>query len=248
MRPRALPSLVAAAALLGPASPPAAEPPAPRRVLFVGNSLTTAYDLPGMVAALSRGAGDDPPLETETVAFGGFALEDHAREGSARAAIERGGWSFVVLQQGPSSQPDSRRNLVGESERIAARIRAAGARPVLYMVWPSRARSADFPGVAASYRRATERVDGLLAPAGEAWRAAWKRDPSLELYGEDGFHPSPLGTYLAAVTVYSALSGRAPQGLPAALEMPWGKLSLPAELAARLQAAAAEALAAEAGR
>ncbi|HVX88834.1 MAG TPA: hypothetical protein VG940_07910, partial [Gemmatimonadales bacterium] len=44
------------------------------------------------------------------------------------------------------------------------------------------------------------------------WINAWAKDPDLALYGPDNFHPSPLGTYLAALAVYSGLTGRSPVG------------------------------------
>ena len=47
-----------------------------------------------------------------------------------------------------------------------------------------------------------QRSKGLLLPAGDAWRAAWAADARLPLYGPDGFHPSPMGTYLAALVIY----------------------------------------------
>src|SRR6266850_4072585 len=75
------------------------------RVLFIGNSLTTANDLPGVVAALFVAAGGDP-IECRTVAFPGYSLEDNWNRGDARRAIAEGGWSTVVLQQGPSALPE----------------------------------------------------------------------------------------------------------------------------------------------
>ncbi len=39
-------------------------------------------------------------------------------------------------------------------------------------------------------------------------------DPEIELYGPDAFHPSALGSYLAAVVMYEQLSGRDPRALP----------------------------------
>jgi hypothetical protein len=241
--------LVAATALASPAAPPAAAGTSlPRRVLFVGNSLTIAHDLPGMVAALSRAAGDAPSLEVERVAFGNFSLEDHWQRKAALAAIERGGWSFVVLQQGPSAAPESRLLLRLWAKRFAKPIRAAGARPALYMVWPARERGGDAAGVADAYRGAAAATEGLLLPAGEAWRAAARTTPGLELYAEDGFHPTPLGTYLAALVVYAGLSGRDPNGLPSTLELEHATVRVAPATAAALQAAAREALAAEAAR
>ena len=78
-------------------------------------------------------------------------------------------------------------------------------------VWPSAARRGDFDRVAESYRGAADLIGGDLFPVGEAWRAAWARDPALPLYGPDGFHPSPLGSYLAALVIFEALTGRLPE-------------------------------------
>jgi len=213
------------------------------RVLFVGNSLTASWDVPGIVAAISRAAGDAPPLEVTTVARGGFGLEDHWRDREALARIREGRWRWVVLQQGPSALPASRRSLVGWARRFDAEIRAVGARPALYAVWPSEAREVDFPRVGESYRIAAERVDGLLLPAGEAWRAAWRIDPSLELRGEDGFHPTPLGSFLAAATIWAVLTAGDPARIPAEVDLEWGRFRLPEEVVATVRGAVTEALA-----
>ena len=90
----------------------------------------------------------------------------------------------------------------------------AGAATALYMVWPSQARRGDFPDVSRSYATATRAVGGLLLPAGDAWREAWQLDSRLALYGSDGFHPSPLGSELAAITIFQAVTGQPPAILP----------------------------------
>ena len=82
------------------------------------------------------------------------------------------------------------------------------------MVWPAKSRFFDYDGVLDSYKTATELVDGLFLPAGEAWRVAWNYDSELMLYGPDQFHPSALGTYLAALVMYQKFSGRDPRELP----------------------------------
>ena len=181
--------------------------PAPARILFIGNSLTYANDLPSMVCAMARSAGRHAVCET--VAKPDYGLEEHWNDRDARAAIARG-WDVVVLQQGPSALPESRRLLIAYTKRFDAEIKKAGARTALYMVWPSRARRGDFPGVSRSYTAAATEVKGLLIPAGDAWRAAWAADAALPLYGADGFHPSPTGTYLAALVAYEQIFGAPP--------------------------------------
>jgi hypothetical protein len=182
-------------------------------VLFIGNSLTSVNDLPGTVALLASGSGDS--IEVESVARPGFALIDHV-EGKSNAVdvIQSRRWDYVVLQQGPSSLPLSRDTLILATGLLDADIQAAGGRTAELMVWPARDNIASFDEVRVSYQEAARAVDGLFLPAGEAWRTAWAADPSLPLYGDDGFHPSELGTFLAALVVYEGITGRDAQTLP----------------------------------
>ena len=211
------------------------------RVLFVGNSLTYANELPEMARALAAAAGER--LEVEMVAMPDWSLEDHWAGGGARAAIARGGWDVVVLQQGPSALPESRALLVDYAQRFAAEIREGDAEPALYAVWPSRARSGDFDRASESYRQAAAVTAGIHFPAGEAWRAAWAADPTIALYGPDAFHPSEAGTYLAALVIYGRLFNRSPAGLPNALRLRSGAtVRIPSATATTLQHAAESVL------
>jgi hypothetical protein len=119
-----------------------------------------------------------------------------------------------VLQQGPSALLDSQRLLVEYTRRFAEVIAKAGARPAMYMVWPSRDRRSDSSGVSQSYRAAAKAVDAVLLPAGEAWSLVLQRHRELKLYSDDGLHPTAAGTYLAALVVYQGLYNRSPIGLP----------------------------------
>jgi hypothetical protein len=185
--------------------------PTPTRILFIGNSLTYSNDLPAMVCAMARSAGRQATCES--VAKPDYGLEEHWNEREAREAIARG-WDVVVLQQGPSALPESRNLLIDYTRRFDSEIKKAGARTALFMVWPSRARRGDFPGVSQSYAAAAKAVTGLLLPAGEAWRAAWAVDPGFPLYNPDGFHPSPMGTYLSALVIYEQIFAAAPPAVP----------------------------------
>jgi hypothetical protein len=185
--------------------------PSPTRILFIGNSLTYANDLPAMVCAMARSVGKT--VTCESVAKPDYGLEEHWHDRQARQAIARG-WDVVVLQQGPSALPESRRLLIDYTRRFDAEITKAGARTAVFMVWPSRARRHDFPAVSRSYAAAARDVKGLLLPAGEAWRAAWAVDSGLPLYGPDGFHPSSVGTYLSALVIYEQIFASTPPSGP----------------------------------
>lgn len=234
-------ALAAIACASGSPAGPAVEGPQ-IRVLFIGNSLTYTNDLPGLIAAIGRATGDQRTFVHRTVAFPDYSLEDHWARGDALEAIDDGGWEYVVLQQGPSSLPESRAHLVEWAGRFGERIAAAGARPALYMVWPSEDRIVFFDDVRESYRAAAAEVDGVFVPAGEAWRVAWEEDPDLPLYSVDGFHPSLLGSVLAAAAFYDRLYGGLPAEMPTELPRPGGEpVRLSAELAALVRRAAVEA-------
>lgn len=226
----------------GVTGPPPGEGPA---ILFVGNSLTYFNDMPEIVAAISLGAEDDLPMRVGMVAIGGFSLEDHWNQGDALDAIDSGEWDVVVLQQGPSTLPESRDHLVEWAGRFAERIRAEGGEPALYSVWPTDGTEAGYDATLASYAAAAEAVDGILIPAGEAWRAAQARDTTLNFTLSDGFHPSLLGSVVVAYSVWHAVGGRTPVGLPPEIESPEvERITMPSALAALVQEAVVEAQAA----
>lgn len=203
------------------------------RVLFIGNSLTYANDLPDMLVRFAESTGGSLRIEVRDVSNGNYALEDHWLNTRTTDAVDEGGWDVVVLQQGPSSLPENQANLRYWAARFANRIRAQGGRPALFMVWPDDTRLAFFDAVRQSYTAAADTANADLYPAGEAWRAAWREDPTIPLYDSDGYHPAFLGSYLAALTIYQGVTGRSPVGLP--------DLGLLPETADLLQRAAAEA-------
>jgi hypothetical protein len=122
------------------------------RVLFVGNSLTSGNDLPGLVQAMAAAGG--VKLRADTVAVGNFSLEDHWQQGRAREALASATWDYVVLQQGPSSRPESQVHLREWAARWADETRRNGATPALYMVWPFQGQKNGFEQVSQSYRSA----------------------------------------------------------------------------------------------
>lgn len=212
------------------------------RVLFIGNSLTYSNDLPAIVQAMAE-AGKQKRLVYKSLSYPDVSLEDQWNRGEAQKEIAKGRWDIVVLQQGPSGLEESRRLLIDYTRRFDKAIRTAGAKPALYMVWPSHQRFKDFDRVIESYKLAADDVKGLVFPAGAAWLEAWKQDATLMLYSEDRFHPSVMGSYLAALVIYEKLYGVSSVGLPASLKVQsrtLNKIELPQEKALLLQTAASE--------
>ena len=182
------------------------------RLLFIGNSYTSRYDLPRQVAALAAAA--DPPVAVDTrmIVAGGASLRRHWNGSQARQAIEAAAWDFVVLQE-QSTLPVKNRARYAENVRLFdALARERGARTALYLVWRRRAAlDAQAKLDEAAYALATE-LGALVVPVGPVWQAALRERPELALYADDGSHPTPAGSYLAACTFAVALLGVQPRG------------------------------------
>jgi hypothetical protein len=109
------------------------------------------------------------------------------------------------MQQGPSALPESQIDLERWAKRWADEARAVGARAALWTVWPESWRQSSLADVIRSYATSAKSADAESFPAGAGWLYAWQCRASLRLYGRDGFHPSPLGTHVAALVVYGGL-------------------------------------------
>ena len=218
---------------------PVPDPSATVRILFIGNSLTYYNQMPAMVKALADSLGITG-VQTAEVAKPDYALEDHWNDGQAKRVIEKGGWHWVVMQQGPSAVLANRANLRAWVQTFAPLIRAKGGEPALYQPWPQLVNFSDFDASAESYRLAAEDVNGRLLAAGNAWRAAWADDPTLPLYDPDGLHPSIPGSYSVALTVVGGIFRRSVVGAPRGLRIPAGTIQLSASAALILQQAADE--------
>lgn len=183
-----------------------------RRALFIGNSYTYFSDIPGLVQAMADSMGGEK-IAVETVAGPDMALVDHWNEGTAKREIAEGGWEWVVLQQGPSSVQVNRDSLRTLTQMFGAEIAKVNAKPALFSAWPAASRTQDFDRAIESYALAASDVSGILLPVAASWKKAWESDATLQMY-QDGLHPSAIGSYLAAATIYSKLLNRTPKGLP----------------------------------
>jgi len=204
----------------------AAEPSAdtkPLRILFVGNSYTNG----SWKAITEVFQGHDLQRHTR----GGAKLEAWAKDEKLHEKIKSGKWDFVVLQeqsQMPSlTEPFVKRFMDG-AMKLDERIRASGAKTVLFMTWGRRdgdkrnkQLNPTFEAMQAklskNYRAAAEKLNARVAPIGDVFAEIKNSHGDLfpKLYKGDGSHPSGLGGVAAAYTLHYALIGPVPPaGLP----------------------------------
>ncbi len=221
------------------AGAPASTETASLRVLFIGNSLTYTNSLPSTLRGVAKTGGDT--IAVKMIALPNYGLIDHiTRNSGAVEAIRTGDWDVVVLQQGPSTLPINRDSLVLWTRMLDSIIRPTGARTALFMVWPQGGSVGGYDAVRQSYQEAAAAVGGIFLPAGLAFQTALSRDGSLVLFQSDGYHPSPLGSYLAAITIYGKLTGHDPRLLSEFAIVNGAALNVPTATVRMLQAVAQE--------
>jgi hypothetical protein len=188
----------------------------PLRVLFIGNSHTDRHGgMDWLVRNLA--ASDDPPrsIVTERLVASGVTLEYHVRNGALKR-IRDGDWDIVVLQEYlPGIPTQSAEPFLTHARLLDMAIRDAGARTVLYMTWPERLRTwASLDDIEEAHRQLAIELGAAVAPVGMAMDRARQERPELSFLDWDGVHTTWDGAYLAAATIYAAVFGQSPEGLP----------------------------------
>ena len=180
----------------------ASEPTPPLRVLFVGNSYLYTNNLPGAVQALAAGQG--VAIEATMRAEPDYSLSDHLRQHRFGPLLQET-WDWVVLQQGPSALPESRRDLVESARAIAERLKGKPTRIALMSAWPAQRNAGMSLQAEASYREAAVAIGACVLPVASAWRIARAQPDAPVLYAADRLHPTRPGTLLAAMAVVRGL-------------------------------------------
>lgn len=198
----------------------------PKRVLFVGNSYMYYGDsLHNHVRRMVDAGGIAPldSLEYKSSTIGGAALEHHAVDWlttPGRIGVKEP-FELVILQGG-SGEPLSPKRAARFREVLIEYnklIRARGGRVALYMTHAYGPKHPQFKPenirlTEAMYVQGGNEVGALVIPVGLAFEEAYRRHPDLVLHKSDGSHPTLIGTYLAACTVYASVYGRSPVGNP----------------------------------
>jgi hypothetical protein len=197
-----------------PILPPA--PPTPGvadiSLLFMGNSHTAANGLPGLVADMVR-AGRPGQTVAFTVAPGYLFLDERLQDAPTMALLRSQAWSFVILQAQKYSTTGQFTYSTSEAQQLIRISREQLAVPVMFPEWPRR--NVDETLQIYDLHASIAQVEAAcVAPIGQAWDLALARDATLQLHAPDGNHAAPAGTFLAALVLYTTITGLSPLNLP----------------------------------
>lgn len=192
----------------------------PLKVLFIGNSLTFYNDLPEMVRYLGEHAVPPLPMDVDSITVPGATLKRHWEKGEALKSIREGGWSCVVLQGQSLEAVTDQEGFFAHVRLFDAEIRKGGAKTLLYMTWALQKAPQDQQRLTDAYHKIGGEIGARVVPVGVARESLLKLRPEAPIYTQDGKHPSPQGTYLAACLFHAILSGQSPKGLPVEIPNP----------------------------
>jgi len=197
----------------------------PKRVLFVGNSY---FYYSGSVHFYTRriALAADPvwakPFQYKAATIAGSPLAHHSIESltePGKLGVKEP-WEVVILASestdalSDEKRANFRRTVIEFNEVIKKR----GATTALYMtqahVKPSKRASPEMMRKTEEmYVSIGNEIGALVIPAGLAFEEAYRRRPEIKLHQDyDGSHPTELGVYLAASTVYASLYRKSPVG------------------------------------
>lgn len=197
------------------------------RVLYLGNSYTYYHDLPRMVQSIAANIALDDRLKLAYSAYtpGGCTFKKHLQRAEEVNAIKKGGWDYVILQE-QSAAPAFPTDFVQKETYFYARqldslihVYNPHAQVVFYMTWGHKDGCQEphdgYPIIDSyegmqnrlitSYLEMAYQNDAWCAPVGMVWKHVRSERPYYTLYWPDRSHPSVLGTYLAANTIFATL-------------------------------------------
>jgi hypothetical protein len=178
-------------------------------------------------------------------AQGGWMLADHVNSSDTIAKIRSEKWKFVVLQEQsevPSIQQSRTEEMYPAARILVGDIEQIGAKPIFFITWAHRdgLPTNGMPNYANmqaqinnGYTFMAQAFSIPVAPVGYAWQAVRNQYPQINLWQDDGSHPTEEGTYLAACVFYADIFRQSPEGLAY-------QANLSTETAQALQKTAAE--------
>lgn len=174
-----------------------------KKLLFIGNSHTYFNDMPHMASEIFR-IYDNEDVFVTMLTQGGMSLDWHSKQEQTIFNIKYGGYDYVILQQ--FTHPfGGKETLIEGAQKLLPAIRESKAIPVAYMTWAAKDKPSDQAELTDAFIALAEQENTLLARAGDFFQKVIA-NTEYELYYTDGRHAGPLGSYIAALSIYMAIT------------------------------------------
>jgi hypothetical protein len=189
------------------------------RALFIGNSYMGVNNLPQMVQDLSNSLGDVLIYESNTPGGQTFQMQAANPVNYQKMAAQE--WDYIILQ-GQSQEPSFPFDQVN-SQTLPYAVQLADSAKAIqpcsqvnyFMTWGRQNGDPQWDSINTfdkmntrlrdAYLRIADSANAAVSPVGVAWKYVRDNYPVINLYQQDGSHPSLTGSYLAACIFYSSL-------------------------------------------
>ena len=194
----------------------------PKNILFVGNSYLYYNNSVHNYVEFMLREYYGTEIETKLSAIGGSKLHHHNIDHLLKPDnLNLDQQIDLLIMQGGSTEVIAKKDqdkFIKSVNEFSAKAQAKGVKTALYMTHAFTKADRRFEQnlikkIAKTYFEAGERSDSIVIPVGLAYEIAYKERPSIKLHHIDGTHPSPLGTYLGAATVFASITDKSPEGL-----------------------------------
>jgi hypothetical protein len=206
------------------ATPPASVPSTPApvnadiKVLMFGNSHTVLNGLPEMLATMLR-AGRPGKTVAVVAADGYLTLEQRMNDPASKALLASQNWSALVLQAQAYSTSGLYEYSTSDAVEWVRLARLKGTLPVMFPEWP-RLGIDETARIYDLHVSIAKKQPACVAPIPQAFDLSFARYPSLVLHADDGNHSNIAGAFLAALVLYSTMTGDSPLSLPTFSQVP----------------------------
>lgn len=189
------------------------------RALFIGNSYMSVNNLPQMVQDLSSSLGDVLIYDSNTPGGQTFQMQAANPVNYQKMATQE--WDYIILQ-GQSQEPSFPYDQVNAQTLPYAVQLADSAKAIqpcsqvnYFMTWGRQDGDPQWDSINTfdkmnarlrdAYLRIADSAQAAVSPVGVAWKYVRDNYPAINLYQQDGSHPSVEGAYLAACVFYASL-------------------------------------------
>ena len=196
------------------------------RVLFIGNSFTDTNKMSvNIFPPIVQSGGYTAHIHSVT--RGSWTLQSFANSSDTYGAkvdeqLANYKFDYVILQEQshrPITAPDS---FYAGVRALDKKIKANGAKTILYATWGYCAGHGQLPGLGGSttkmeaflrnsYKNIAGEIGAEIAHVGKAFSYVYTNHPSINLYLTDLYHPSQAGSTLAAYVIFSTIFNEDPR-------------------------------------
>lgn len=175
------------------------------RWLFIGNSFTYVNNLPLSFTRACQTAFTSPPIFVAMLARGGATLEDHYKNPALEGVLAEKNWDVVVLQEQSTRPLIMKNKFLRYAELLDEMIKKVGAQTCLYIPPVPKKLQSRQPKLSAAYLQCAQKLNALIAPVGPVLYRIQADKPSMHIHHDDGIHPTPMASYIAAWVFYLTL-------------------------------------------